>query len=265
MKVVWLETSAVIGLTFSGKAMAEEEKKPLTGVEWKVSRYVLFELGRGYLSYFIKMHNESLNCVKLWQLHERSYTGQRRHRGYERSAWLQGFTSYLDRMEENREGPWGLEDLREQLWTKIRRGWRKSMKHYQAEGGCPCRADLPPPTREELNHPIVQILPMRDCGKAGSCGLMGYLREHAGDFEAMLMAEERLPSGDVKEKERQRRRKALRCLLAQTRNTFNKGQCYSSADAIIAHEARHGFLMTRDGDYKALCGALESDREPFPE
>lgn len=264
MRIVWLETSALIGLVFCGQGQTTVQAVAPQGTEWTVSRYVLFELGRGYVSYLIRMHNESLNCRGLGELLGRTNCGQLRHRSYERSAWVEDISNYLVSMEEHRDAPWGLEDLREKLWTRIRRGWRKSRQYLQPEGCCPCRADLPSPTRGELNQPIEHPLPVKKCGQASACGLLGYLRIHALDFTAMASAEEALPSRDVKAKERMRRGKALRALLDQTKNTFKKGQCYSSADAIIAHEARRDFLMTRDRDYEALCVSLKSAREPFP-
>jgi hypothetical protein len=89
MPDAFLESSVVIGLLFrhAGERTACEQAIP-AGATRACSRYVQYEVARGFLTSLLALHNISFEYDSYADLHLAAYSGQRRFRSYEMHTWL---------------------------------------------------------------------------------------------------------------------------------------------------------------------------------
>jgi hypothetical protein len=92
MPDAFLESSVVIGLLFrhAGERTACEQAIP-AGATRACSRYVQYEVARGFLTSLLALHNISFEYDSYADLHQAAYSGQRRFRSYEMHTWLGAF------------------------------------------------------------------------------------------------------------------------------------------------------------------------------
>lgn len=96
MADVFLDSSILIGLTFrhAGERAACREALP-DGSSAKCSRYVLFEVARGFLRSLIALHNYSFEYDSFADLHQKAHSGQQRFKPYRMGTWLGAFDDYF--------------------------------------------------------------------------------------------------------------------------------------------------------------------------
>ena len=266
----YLETSALITLHFRNEQVAAACRQHLPpDAEPVVTRYVIFELARGYLTSLREMHAEACECRTRYDLRAMVKAHGRRHT-YKGPTWTDALDDDLFVLEREQEPepaelPWQ-QQLPEMFQARLRQvifeGWDACQTHYPLENPAGCRADLPPP-REDAEGRLQHDLPTAQCGTAGNCGVLAYVRAHRGDFAGMHAQQ-----GGLKLKrkapERARRVEGMAHLLGATGEDFEGGQCHSCADAIIAHEARGHAVATKDGDLKPLCKVCGTKMVPVP-
>ncbi|MEO8428687.1 MAG: hypothetical protein ABI651_16430, partial [Verrucomicrobiota bacterium] len=105
MAEAFLDSSILIGLVFrhageraSCRAVLPVDKAAVC------SRYVIFEVARGFLRSLIALHNYSFEFTSFADLHLAAYSGQLRFKPYKMYTWLGAFTDYQAALEAE-DGP----------------------------------------------------------------------------------------------------------------------------------------------------------------
>lgn len=259
----WLETSVVISLHFRNAEVAEATRRTLpTDASPVVSRYVLFELARGYLSSLRVLHAETFACQMRHDLRVLVKSGNRRHT-YKGPTWTDVLDDHLFLLEEDgdeEESAWQqmLPDMfRARLAHVIHRGWAGCVGAYGIENPAGCRDDLPAPYEDQEKR-IQHALPLDQCGQPGNCGVLAFVRKNAETLERVRAADGKLKA-QAKKGERERRLAGLGHLLAASdAEGFEGERCHHCGDAMIAMEATAagGCAVTKDKEFPRLCKAL---------
>ncbi len=246
MTEVFLESSVLIGLVFrhAGERAACQAALPAEGVA-VCSRYVTFEVARGFLRSLIALHNYSFEFNSFADFHLAAHFGQQRFMPYRMHTWLGAFDDYFAALEEEdgvANEALKLEEFRAKLRGWIRRGWRQMESGFRTLNEIGCREDLPPPVLRGDNR-IDQRLPVDECGQPTACRLQSFVKNHELEVEAVTAGLEALPAGG-KDKETLRRIGGLRYLLASAPDApFEGKQCHRSGDALICLEAPPGQII----------------------
>lgn len=235
---VFLETSAVVDCFFKAKREREAAFRIIpAGNTIVTSRYVIFELCRGYLRYLILLHNKTTLFKTFSDLCR--YGHAVRLKTYFQGAIWESFAKFFSEAQlrppdKLSEDEYKLICFRSFLRKDIRRCWKKMLggvNRIVNEVGC----------RDKLAEPIVgrngqyeQTLDKHLCGIARYCGLKSYAATHASDFSRLR---DRLQKQPAPDEETSKRIKALRELYRNPARDFSKADCYVCGDAIIAHEA----------------------------
>src|SRR5687768_7223398 len=100
MQGVFLDSSVVIGLVYrhAGERAACRASLPV-GVPVFCSRYVIFEVARGFARALSALHNYSLEYSSFSELHAAAHSGQRRFKPYQMHTWLSAFDDYFAILE----------------------------------------------------------------------------------------------------------------------------------------------------------------------
>ena len=241
MPAVFLESSVVIGLLFrhAGERAACRAAIPPQAASF-CSRYVQYEVARGFLRSLIALHNVSFEYESFADLHQAAYSGPRRFKPYEMHTWLGAFTDFEAALEAE-DGTLSprqkLEAFRAKLRQWIRRGWARLQRDFDVgldEVGC--RDPLPPPV-ERGDGRIDQVLKVDQCGIVTACGVMGFLQRRRADIRLVTDGLANLPALQ-QDPETEKRIEALRTLLNADPGTDFKGKrCHQCGDAFIAVEA----------------------------
>lgn len=239
MAEAFLDSSIVIGLHFRH---AGERVHCLSAIppdaEAITSRYVIFEIARGFLRSILLLHNISFEYRTFAELHQAAHSGQRRFQPYRMATWLGAFDDYFAALEAE-DGSIDvsamLAEFRAKLRTWARRGWKRMHEHHRLTNSIGCRADLHSPFVRSHDRHLDQELPTDECGVAGACGLDAYLATHAPSLSALQQGLQQLSERD---RETDRRIESLRQLLSKAPSEHFKGtDCYRCGDAFICHEA----------------------------
>lgn len=242
MSEVFLDSSVAIGLVFrhAGERAACQAALP-TGAKVVCSRYVIFEVARGFLRRLIALHNFSLEYQSFANLHQAAYSGQRRFT-YEMPTWLGAFTDYFATLEAEdgvTSDALKLEEFRAKLRGWIRRGWQRLGKDFAAVNEIACRDDLPPPIVRSDDR-VDQDLPTLECGRPENCGLQKFIHARKSVVEAVAAGLESLPASQ-RDPETDDRIDSLRHLLTTAVGTSFEGKkCHRCGDALICIEAPAG-------------------------
>ena len=250
MADVVLDSSVLIGLVFrhAGERIACRAALPPDG-EVFCSRYVIFEVARGFLRSLIALHNFSLEFRSFADLHLAAYSGQQRFKPYRMHTWLGAFTDYYAALEAE-DGPCDegqkIEEFRAKLRVWIRRGWRRMEADFSLMNAIGCRDDLPPPALRG-DQLIDQRLPDGECGHPAACHLQAFIETRKPRVEAVAAELEALPASR-KDKETMGRIDGLRHLLAIAPGApFEGKKCHRCGDALICLEAPPGhFIATKN-------------------
>lgn len=201
------------------------------------SRYVIFELSRGYLRYLILLHNKTTLFTTFSDLCR--YGHALRLKAYYQGAIWESFTKFFSETpfqppDKMTEDEYKLICFRSFLRKDIRRCWRKMMRALsRIINNVGCRDNVSEPTIGRDGQ-YVQVLDRHLCGIARCCGLKSYTARHTDDFSRLR---DRLQAEPPPDSETAKRTKALRELYRNPTRDFLKTDCYVCGDAIIAHEA----------------------------
>lgn len=236
----FLDSSILIGLVFrhAGERAACRKALPSDGHAF-CSRYVVFEVARGFLRSLIALHNYSYEFNTFADIHQAAYSGQQRFKPYAMHTWLGAFSDYFAALEAE-DGACGerltLEEFRAKLRGWIRRGWRQIGQDYKPLNEIGCREDLLPPTSRG-DRRIDQHLPDDECGQPKACRLQSFIRTWKTQVEAVSAGLNALPVSR-KDKETLSRIDSLRHLLeAAPGGDFEGKKCHRCGDALICLEA----------------------------
>jgi hypothetical protein len=246
----FLETSVLIGLVFrhAGERFACESA---IGTDRPVcSRYIVFELARGFLCSLISLYNFSFEFNSFADFHQASYSGQRRFKPYQMQTWLGAFTDYFSQLESEKlqiTEAQKLEEMRAKLRGWIRRGWRKVETEFNLTNQIGCRDDLPAPVMRP-DQLMEQELPVSDCGNPSTCRLQGFLTNHMPDVELIQSALDSIVKKDV---ETRRRIESIKSLVSSLpAETFQGKCCHRCGDALICLEVPVGNkIVTKNGKH----------------
>ena len=274
---LFLETTALVDLHFRSPALRQHiiEKAGADPV-FHTSRYVIFELARGFLTHLLTLHNKATDLDSLADLLQyaknRSIGGQ-----YAGPTMLGAYTDFLRHLEQEGSALTEAQRLlhfRAWIAPFIRRGWRA----IQSETSSPkisnpigCRDDLPAPVaqplptagrpKEHFRHDI----PKADCGKPGNCSLLPRLHFSKDTFASVTTRLREIPSPDS---ETTRRIGALDRLLALgPAAAFVGKDCHACGDPIIAHEAapEHTVLSKNEKHMAPICSVLKKNLLTYTE
>jgi len=255
MERVFLETSVVIGLVFRHRGEREACSAAIpSGASRICSRYVQYEVARGFLASLILLHNRSFEYQSFADLHFAAHSGQRIFRHYQMHTWLGAFDDFEAALGEAGlavEPSQKLECFRAKLRGWIRRGW----KRMQDAGFASVIDDIR--CREPLNAPvvesdgmIVQELMVRRCGEASACGLPAFVGNRHAELGRLADRLESMPGVD-RDQETLRRIESARRLLAMPGNSSFVGKdCHRCGDALIAMECpAHAVIVTKNAKH----------------
>jgi len=240
MAEAFLDSSVLIGLVFrhAGERASCRAVLPFDRAA-VCSRYVIFEVARGFLRSLIALHNYSFEFDSFSGLHQAAHSGQQRFRPYRMHTWLGAFDDYFATLEAE-DGVSGeglkLVELRAKLRVWIRRGWRRMHSEFRLINEIHCRDDLPPPASRG-DQRMDQRLPDGECGQPEACGLQAFIQSRKRDVESVAAGLESLPPSQ-KDSETVNRIEGLRHLLGKLPGEPFIGQkCYNCGDALICMEA----------------------------
>lgn len=246
MADAFLDSSVLIGLVFrhAGERAACHAALPAGGAT-VCSRYVVFEVARGFLRSLIALHNTSFEFDSFAGLHQAAHSGQQRFKPYRMHTWLGAFDDYLATLEKE-DGASSealkLEEFRAKLRGWIRRGWRRASNEFRLINRIGCREDLPTPSSRG-DQRIDQPLPDRECGQPAACRLQAFKQAWKPQMEAVAAGLDALPAS-LKDKETVARIAGLRHLLAiAPGDPFDGKKCHRCGDALICLEAPLGYVI----------------------
>ena len=249
---VHLDTSALVDLCFWDR---ESEQKVLNVIpanhEIVVTRYVVFELARGFLRNLILVHNKSYDLPRMSDLW--GFVGRLQRQPHYQGTVIGALQIYRRsvmttlRVTDQQD----LLLFRADLKLRIRRGWRRSNKYNpSAINPTSCRAHLDNPKEVESGK-FEMKLPNKECGQTSNCGLRRYAISNDLDFRKISNAlrKKQLDSESVN------RADAIDRLVVAPDADFDHGDCYSAADAIIVHESLgSAALITKNSKHQGPIG-----------
>lgn len=258
----FLDSSVLIGLHFrhAGERAACNACLPSAG-DRVSSRYVVFEIARGFLRSLIILHNSSLEFVRFSELHQAAYSGGRRFKHYEMQTWLGAMTDFMAALEIETgafEESQKLEMLRARLRVTIQRGWRKLLRSYSFVNDVGCQRDLPEPTLNADGR-LTQSLPVSDCGKPHACGILAYIDDNRQTVQALAYHLAGLPEKDKGADTDKKHVDGLCHLLASSAGEAFKGKkCHRCGDALICLEApqNHVIATKNERDFRPIASHL---------
>ena len=257
----YIDSSVLIGLHFrhAGERAACEESLPLGGGRVS-SRYVVFEIARGFLRHLIELHNLSYEYARFSDLHLAAHSGRRIFKKYEMHTWLGAIDDFSASLEDEggafRETD-KIEMLRAMLRQVIRRGWNKLLTNCSFINETGCQPFLAKP---ELNidQRLVQELPVSRCGHPNACGIQSYLALRRSVVDNLNVHLEGL-SDSKKGNDTNKHVEGLRYLLERSPGVPFKGEkCHQCGDAIICMEApqNHVIATKNKGDFEPIAAFL---------
>lgn len=259
MAEAFLESSVVIGLHFRHAGERERCASAIPkGAERVTSRYVIYEVARGFLRSVVALHNFSFEYTTFSALHEAAHLGQQRFKPYRMQTWLGSFDDYFAALEAEDsavESSAALAELRAKLRTWARRGWQRAHAENRVVNPIGCQEDLKPPFVRSHDKRLDQALPTQECGTPAACGLDRYLAANRASLSALCEGLRQLEEID---KETRRRIEALDRLLAKAQGAAFAGKdCYDCGDAFICHESpARAVVVTKNGKHFVPMGEL---------
>lgn len=252
MADTFLDSSILIGLVFRNAGEKAACMAVLPAGAIFCSRYVIFEVARGFLRSLIALHNYSFEFESFARLHQAAHSGQQRFKPYRMHTWLGAFDDYFAALEQadgSSNGTLKIEELRAKLRVWIRRGWRRMHADFDLINEIDCREDLPPPSSRE-DQLIDQRLPDDECGQPEACGLQAFIQSRKPDVKSVATGLEELPPVQ-KDSETLNRIAGLKHLLDTSEGEpFVGKKCYHCGDALICIEAPNGHIIaTKNGKH----------------
>jgi hypothetical protein len=248
---VFLETTAVIELAFWDRQSVTEVVAAFpVGSTKTTSRYVLYEVARGFLRNLILLHNKSLHVTGFSEL--QAYAGNNRFAQHRLGTIIGAFTAFFS---DKQSFPASSDEelllqFRGFMRRQIRRGWRKVCALAdETINPVRCRDDLDQPFLDN-NGLYQQVLKKDLCGLNTNCGLKTYYDRYRKDFEQL-----RQGLDASVDQETAARRRALRELYRHPKLNFDRANCYRCGDATIAHEApQKSLILTKNSKHFVPIG-----------
>jgi len=264
---VFLESTALIDLVFKDLVTQNRVLAALGKYSHKVtSRYVLYEVCRGYLQNFIQLYNRSIQCHNYADL--LAYTRRLYMKPHMLSSVLECYEQFfragnlVDLDNALPQNVQVLHHLRAFLRRHIRQGWTRM--HRIADeviNDVGCRQDLRPPIHDGAG--FKQDLKTSRCGQYHNCELKLYVHNNLQPFSALLKQLQALHNPDH---ETTRRVRAMRELIRKKKDTdFARNDCWHTSDAIIAQEVPYNVtvLTSNANHYLPLVTALGKAMENY--
>ena len=262
MPNAFIDSSVLIGLHFrhGGEKAACTACLPNEGVRMS-SRYVVFEIARGFLRSLLELHNASLEFASFSDLHQHAYSGSMRFKPYKMGTWLGAMTDIMAALEQ--EGvklteSQKFEFFRSKLRVIIQRGWRKLLSECQFINEVGCQQNLPEPTLNAEGL-LVQTLPVGDCGKINICDVRQFIEDRRNVVRGLVAHLTALPKKQKGNDTDGKHIPGLQTLLATTpEQVFAGKQCHRCGDAIICLEAPSACIIVskNKGDFQPIANHL---------
>jgi hypothetical protein len=258
-----LDSSIAIGLHFrhQGEKQACRNSIP-DGKSTLVSRYVIFEVARGFMRSLIALHNTSWEYSRWSDLQMAAHSGQNRFKPYKMHTWLGAFDDFSSELEaedgaipENQR----LEFFRAKLrrWVKI--GWRDLCRSHKTDNPVGCRNSLPVPKMDDEEKMLVHDLPIHECGKADACFVHRFLVSKENIVNCTIQFLSALPTSKQGNDTRRHIEGLEHILSAGAEADFDGSKCHQSGDAIICLECSHAgdLIVTKNKrDFAPLVESL---------
>lgn len=268
MSKVFLDSSVLIGLTFRHAAERRKCEAAIPATATRVvSRYVLFEVARGFLRSLIELHNISFEFSAFSELHQAAHSGQLRFKPYRMQTWLGAFDDYFKALEA-KDGEMNpelmLQEFRAKLRGWVRRGWRCLQDSYLIVNNIGCRNDIPSPEVQAATGLLHQSLPVDECGVPNRCGVLSYFEKHHVSLNMVASGLNALPKDKLDAETLRRIAGLKRLLAARSGDEFEGHCCHHCGDALICHEApaRTAVVSKNRKHFEVLC-ALTGKRGLF--
>ena len=256
MPRAFLDSSTLIELTFRNRKIRSKVNAAIpSDLDRSTSRYVVFEVARGYLGHLILLHNKALAVQSLSELHQYLHSGQQIFKRYRSGTMLGAFDDFivhLETLDQSLTERQRLAAFQGWIASHLRRGWQKLLHGIEVINSVGCREDIPAP-RKNRGQNYEQALPTKQCGSVKACGLDAYLTSHHSELEAIVTGLGGLKQPDPETK---RRIAALRRLQSKgSGSDFEGGDCWDCGDAIICHEAPSGSTVVSKNrkHFQPLC------------
>jgi hypothetical protein len=264
MTKTFLDSTVVIGLLFrhDGERKACEEAIPAG--QRVCSRYVVYEVARGFLLNLIALHNRSFDYDSYSDLMQASNSGQLLFKKYRMRTWanaLVDFTRALEIEDVSAKPSQNLLLFRAKLRRWITQGWDRLESQFEIINPVGCRPTLPAPFVRD-DHLIEHRLPLKECGKPEACGVKTFFDSNLATVEKLISDLDSL-SGADKDEETKKRIEALQHLSCVPKGSaFDGKKCHRCGDAIICMEAPldHAIATKNKKHFEPIARSLGKDQ-----
>ena len=261
MMDAFLETSALIDLAFKDTKTKQRVLGFCSGRKI-TSKYVLFEVCRGYLRNLILLHNKALTLSTFDELF--TYLNNVRRKAYLAGAITEMFQKYFAEGCRNKsipppenmsQGEYMLRHFRGFLRKQIRYNWTQIPKRLDEVVDLVRCKDAVEDPYLDIDGLFQQELRKDQCGIASACGLKTFAQQHKHSLVRIRDHLRTLPKPD---KETTQRIKSLRELYRVPNANFHKNDCYCSGDALIVQESPDSCLVISKNrkHIGPICGVL---------
>jgi hypothetical protein len=203
MNSVFFETSSLINYVYKGAGWRKQVIASLPeNCRKSTSRYVIYEVARGFLRNLLVLYNRSQEMQRFSEL--LLYVGRSRFRPHFVGTILEAFAEFYRSgvtPEDFAETHLSVDEaqlilFRAHLQNTIRRGWRKLESEMdEVVNYVGCRDDIDAPyLRDGLYY---QDLYKEQCGAHENCELKAYIARAKKDFAALRDALMKVPKPDA--------------------------------------------------------------------
>lgn len=259
MAEAFLETSALIEFIFGNRATREKVESCIPqGADVVSSRYVIYEMAKGFLYYLILLHNKSKALTKFSEVVE--YSQAIRYKPHFQGAVLGSVKKFLESDNLGNTDQERLIVFRSFIRGRIRRGWREVNQLVRnPRNDIGCRNDLADP---ELDQGLYKMdLKTKLCGLNANCGVKAF---SAANRDVLQNIRESLRKIITADTETVARIRCLRELYRNPKDNFDKSDCWRSGDALITVEAPEAaVLITKNRKHIEPVAAVTGQRCTF--
>jgi len=259
MPDAFLDSSALIEFVFRHREARVKVENTLPPDGRRLtSRYVLFEIARGYLLSLLVLRNKSCAVQSLTELHEYLHSGQQIRMHYRRETMLGAYDDHIAHLATlgiSLTQDQQLAHFRGWLGQHLRRGWRQLSRVAEVTNRIGCREDIPSPSLK-ANGLYEQRLPTHECGDVNACGLDKWLSAIRTELQTIAKG---LAALKGKDQETERRVLALQRLIAKSAGSDFEGRdCWSCGDAFICEESPSSAIVISKNrkHFEPLCALV---------
>ncbi len=271
-KEVFIETSIMTDYLIKDRATKTKVDKILSAFDKNItSNYVRMEFKKGPLQYLVYLHNKTITCKSMSEVHQAisklSY-GYQRHR---LSTVLEQIESFYKRYYQTKPseiikeyGDLSLDDfLREKaisyFGNLIRNSWRNFEKVVdELINETECFTDIQAPYKKGTNK-VYRNTPTTCKSSSTKCRLKDFFNENHYTFGDMLKKLQEIDSPDQETINRIKSLKEILRLIKFRNREIQVKDCWYCSDAIIAVEAppKASIFHNNKQHYEPICEAIE--------